>query len=140
MFVVNVSGVHMTIYRLVEYRVRKSGRYVFFRSDFNDLGSRSQVGRALLRMCTRGTLLKIGYGVYTKARRNRINNNVMLASPGGADAVFIEVLIRLKLSYELTGLTADYVEGRISQIPACMEVKLKRRMYRKLTIGKRIYN
>lgn len=130
----------MTVYELVSRRVRLSRRYVFFRSDFKELGGRTQVGRSLLRMCTAGELLKIGHGVYAKARRNRINNNIMIASPGGADAVFIEVLMRLNLSYEWTGMTADYMQGNTSQVPAFIEVKLKRRLYRKLTIGKRIFN
>ncbi len=130
----------MTVYELVERRIRRSRRYVFLRSDFNELGSPSQVGRSLLRLCKSGRLLKIGHGVYTKARFNRISNNVMPASPGGADAVFIAVLRRLNLSYELTGMTADYMQGKTSQVPAFMEVKLKKRLYRKLIIGKLLYN
>ncbi|CEE93595.1 S-adenosylhomocysteine hydrolase (fragment) [Xenorhabdus nematophila str. Anatoliense] len=38
-----------------------------------------------------GQLLKVGYGVYTKARKNSITGKIMPASPGG--------LLRLSLKH-----------------------------------------
>lgn len=63
--------------------------------------------------------------MYAKARRNRINSRLMIASPGGPDAVLIATLDRLKVPYELKGLTAAYAAGKSTQIPAFMEVKPK---------------
>lgn len=130
----------MTIVDCVEIRIKRSRRDVFLRDDFNDLGGYDQVGRALRKMSSKGVLLRIGYGVYAKARRNRINNRLMIASPGGPDAVFIATLGRLKVPYELSGLTAAYFAGKTTQIPALIEVKVKKRFSRKITIGNRKYN
>lgn len=130
----------MTIAERVETRIKRSKRDVFLRNDFNDLGGYDQIGRALRQMCTKGLLLKIGYGVYAKARRNRINNRLMVASMGGADGVLIATLERLKVPYELSGLTEAYTAGKTTQIPVCMEVKVKKRFSRKLLIGNREFN
>lgn len=130
----------MTIADRVEARIKRSKRDVFLREDFDDLGGYDQIGRALRKMCEKGQLLKVGYGVYAKARRNRINHRLMLASPGGPDAVLIATLNRLKVPYELKGLTAAYAAGKSTQVPAFMEVKPKKRFSRKLKIGNREFN
>ncbi|HGY1078535.1 TPA: S-adenosylhomocysteine hydrolase, partial [Aeromonas salmonicida subsp. salmonicida] len=72
----------MTIADRVEARIKRSKRDVFLREDFDDLGGYDQIGRALRQMCEKGLLLKVGYGVHAKARRNRINSRLMIASPG----------------------------------------------------------
>lgn len=130
----------MTIADRVEARIKRSKRDVFLREDFDDLGGYDQIGRALRQMCEKGLLLKVGYGVYAKARRNRINGRLMIASPGGPDAVLIATLDRLQVPYELKGLTAAYAAGKSTQVPAFMEVKPKKRFSRKLKIGSRVFN
>ena len=130
----------MTIADRVEARIKRSKRDVFLREDFDDLGGYDQIGRALRQMCEKGLLLKVSYGVYAKARRNRINSRLMIASPGGPDAVLIATLDRLKVPYELKGLTAAYAAGKSTQVPAFMEVKPKKRFSRKLKIGSRVFN
>lgn len=130
----------MTIAERVEARIKRSKRDVFLREDFDDLGGYDQVGRALRQMCEKGLLMKVGYGVYAKARRNRINNRLMIAAPGGPDAVLIATLDRLNVPYELKGLTAAYSVGKSTQIPAFIEVKPKKRFSRKLKIGSREFN
>ena len=91
-------------------------------------------------MCSKELIIKIGYGVYAKARRNRINNRLMIAANGGPDRVLIETLERLDVPYEFSGLTAAYVAGSTTQIPAYMEVKVKKRFSRKLSIGNKQIN
>lgn len=130
----------VTIYDHIEIRIKASRRDIFLRNDFKEFGSYRQVGRALQLMCSKGLLLKIGYGLYAKARRNRINNSLMVASLGGPDGVFISVLERLKIPYELTGLTAAYAEGKTTQVPAYFEVKVKKRFTRKIYIGAKRFN
>ncbi len=130
----------MTIAERVETRIKRSKRDVFIRDDFSDIGGYDQIGRALRQMCAKELIMKIGYGVYVKARRNRINNRLMIAANGGPDSVLIETLDRLKIPYEVSGLTAAYIAGSTTQIPASMEVKVKKRFSRKLAIGNRQIN
>ena len=53
--------------RLLNRIARKRGD-VFLRADFGDLGGYDQVGRALRRLVRKGRLMKVGYGIYTRAR------------------------------------------------------------------------
>lgn len=130
----------MTIADRVQTRISRSKRNVFIRDDFSDLGGYDQIGRALKSMCSKELVMKIGYGIYVKARRNRINNRLMIAAEGGADGVLIETLERLNIPYEFSGLTAAYMAGTTTQIPASMEIKVKKRFSRKLEIGKKQIN
>ena len=62
----------MTIKARIQSRLKRSKRYVFTRDDFKDIAGYDQVGRVLRDLVREGQLLKVGYGVYTKARRNGI--------------------------------------------------------------------
>ncbi|ELH0896867.1 S-adenosylhomocysteine hydrolase [Vibrio fluvialis] len=130
----------MNIAKRVEIRIKRSKRQVYMRADFSDLGSYAQIGKALRQMCSKEILIKIGYGVYAKARRNRINNRLMFAACGGPDSVLIETLERLKIPYEFSGLTASYHEGSSTQIPAYLEIKIKKRFSRKLVLDTKKFN
>ncbi|EEU9356900.1 S-adenosylhomocysteine hydrolase, partial [Escherichia coli] len=69
----------MTIKARIQSRLKRSKRYVFTRDDFKDIAGYDQVGRVLRELVREGQLLKVGYGVYTKARRNGITGKVMPA-------------------------------------------------------------
>jgi hypothetical protein len=74
--------------------------YVFTRKDFNDLAGYDKVGRVLRELVKEGQLMKVGYGVYTKARQNTITGKLMPTVPGRwFAAVVIEALERLKVDY-----------------------------------------
>ncbi len=66
----------------IQSRLNRSKRYVFTRDDFRDIAGYDQVGRALRTLVNEGKLMKVGYGVYTKARRNIITGKIMPAAPG----------------------------------------------------------
>jgi hypothetical protein len=83
---------NMTIKARIQSRLKRSKRYVFTRDDFKDIAGYDQVGRALRDLIKEGQLLKVGYGVYTKARQNSITGKVMPAAPGGSAAVIVEAL------------------------------------------------
>lgn len=113
----------MTIKARIQSRLKRSKRYVFTRDDFKDLAGYDQIGRALRELMKEGQLLKVGYGVYTKARQNAITGKLMPAAPGGSAAVMIEALERLKVDYRLAGATSAYNSGKSTQIPASLEIK-----------------
>ena len=117
----------MTIKARIQSRLKRSKRYVFTRDDFKDIAGYDQVGRVLRDLVREGQLLKVGYGVYTKARRNGITGKVMPAAPGGSSAVIVETLERLKVRYRFAGATQAYNSGTSTQIPASPEIKTPRR-------------
>ncbi|EEV5793175.1 TPA: DUF6088 family protein [Escherichia coli] len=125
----------MTIKARIQSRLKRSKRYVFTRDDFKDIAGYDQVGRVLRDLVREGQLLKVGYGVYTKARRNGITGKVMPAAPGGSSAVIVETLERLKVRYRFAGATQGYNSGTSTQIPASPEIKTPRRFKRVLSVG-----
>lgn len=125
----------MTTKAKIQSRLKRSKRYVFTRRDFRDLSGYDQIGRALRELVADGQLIKVGYGVYTKARKNVITGKLMPAAPGGSAAVVIEALDRLKIDYRLTGTTEAYNSGSSNQIPSILEIKTSPRFKRKLSIG-----
>ena len=125
----------MTTKARIQSRLKRSKRYVFTRDDFKDLAGYDQIGRALRELVKEGLLLKVGYGVYTKARQNAITGKLMPAAPGGSAAVVIEALDRLKVDYRLVGATSAYNNGKSTQIPASLEIKTSPRFKRALSVG-----
>ena len=81
-------------------KIRKSRRMVFLRDDFAALGGYDQVGRVLRQLEAQGRLVRIGKGLYAKARPNRITGKPMIAAPGGFDQAAKEALNRLGVQWE----------------------------------------
>ena len=52
---------------------------VSLRGDFIDLGGYDQVGRALRQLAQKGKILKIGYGLYAKARVSPLTGEALPA-------------------------------------------------------------
>jgi hypothetical protein len=126
---------NMTTKARIQSRLKRSKRYVFTRDDFKDIAGYDQIGRALRALVKEGVLLKVGYGVYTKARRNSITGKLMPASPGGSAAVIVETLDRLKVRYRVTDATRAYNSGKSTQIPVSAGIKTPSRFKRVLSVG-----
>ncbi len=118
----------------IESKIRRSSRDVFLRTDFERLADYDQVGRALRGLVANGKLLKVGYGLYAKARPNRLNGEPMLAAGGGFSAVAEEALKRLKVDWEQSSAVKAYQTGS-TQVPANAEVLVRQRFNRKIGTG-----
>ena len=60
--------------RLLKRIDRKRGD-VFLRSDFDDLGGYDQVGRVLRKIVREGQLIRVGQGLYARARPSITSGN-----------------------------------------------------------------
>lgn len=131
----------MTINRKVQTRVKRSKGSVFLRSNFKDIADYDQVGRALRELVQEGLLIKIGYGLYARARINRITGSAMADNPSGSDGVVIEAMEKLGVEYQLDDLSRMNLSGDSTQIPAKVKIIPKNtRFTRKIAIGKQFVN
>ena len=131
----------MTIQDRLETRIKRAKRSVFMRSDFADIADYDQVGRGLRNLVRDGLLLKIGYGLYVRARVNRITGTLMPDHPAGNDGVLIEAMERLGVDYQLDDLSLKSLSGENSQIPASIKIIPKSsRFTRKIAVGKQRVN
>jgi hypothetical protein len=117
-------------------RIKRSRRVVFLRSDFKKLGGYDQVGRALRLLISEGKLIKLGYGLYGKARPNYFTGEPMLDSDYGFAQVAEQALKRLGVAWHRS--EADKLEAlqnyeEVSQqIPMRAEVVILDRFSRKI--------
>lgn len=130
----------MTIASKVKTRVNRSKRYVFARADFSDIAGYDQVGRELRKLVKAGLLIRIGYGLYTKARTNSITGEIMPASPGGADGVILEAIEKLGVDYKFDDFSQRSIDGDSLQIPASFQIITNNRFKRKIIVSNRAVN
>ena len=127
-----------TLIGQVARRIGRMKRNVFIRGDFDDLGGYDQVGRALRKLVADGRLVRLGYGIYAKARQSSITREPMLANRGGFVAAAREALDRLSKSnrqfkgWEPSRAELDYNEGCTTQVPANATVVINGRLSRKI--------
>ena len=131
----------MTIQSRIQTRVKRSKRSVFLRSDFKDIADYDQVGRGLRNLISDGLLMKIGYGLYVRARVNRITGKLMPDSAAGADGVVIEAMEKLGVDYQFDDLSNLNFSGNSTQIPAKVKITPKSaRFTRKIAVGTQLVN
>lgn len=114
--------------RLLKRIERKRGD-VFLRSDFADLGGYDQVGRILRSLVGQGRLIKVGFGIYTRAVSSPFSDTPV---PPKGLATLNEALKRLDIETAPSRLEQDYNAGRTTQVPTGRVVAVGRRVRRKL--------
>lgn len=130
----------MTIASKMKMRINRSKQYVFARADFTDIAGYDQVGRVLKKFVDTGDLLRIGYGLYTKARKNRITGKLMPASPAGADGVILEAIEKLGVDYKFDEFSQRSIDGDSLQVPASFQIITNNRFKRKIVVSNRAIN
>ncbi|MDE1333956.1 DUF6088 family protein [Vibrio aestuarianus] len=122
-------------------KIKRSRRYVFERKDFDDVASYDQVGRALRQLVKQGDLIKIGYGLYTKAKLNSLTGKPMPTHPGGTDALMREILKMKGVDFEMDSLSWQSLSGQSTQIPSSIQYSWNPKQFnRKLVVGNRVLN
>jgi hypothetical protein len=114
--------------RLLKKIDRKRGD-VFLRADFADLGGYDQVGRALRRLVRRGQLMKIGFGLYSRAVKSPFDDRPI---PPNGLSTLREALKRVGIETLPSRSVQDYNEGRTTQVPTGRVVGVLRRVRRQI--------
>lgn len=114
---------------------RRQGEVVL-RADFEKLGSPAQISRGLKALTKDGVIVRLGYGVYAKAKKSTLSGEpiprVTLA------ALAQEALMRLGVEPQLGRAQREYAEGATTQIPVFTTFNTgARRITRKLKVGLR---
>ena len=116
----------------LEKRIARKRGDVFLREDFRDLGGYDQVGRALRNLVRKGELLKLGYGIYTRATRSPFTDKPV---PPKGLRTFKEALTRLGVEIVPTRLEAAYNAGKSTQVPTGRVVGVRGRVSRRIGYG-----
>jgi len=114
----------------VSARIARKNNAVFVREDFKDIGGYDQIGRILRQLAANGKLIKIGYGLYAKAKRSSLTGDIVPIAP--LPVLAKEALERLGVQIAPSRLEQDYNAGRTTQIPTGRMIAVKGRISRKI--------
>ena len=117
--------------RLLKRIDRKRGD-VFLRADFDDLGGYDQVGRALRQLVREGRLVKVGQGLYARARPSITSGAPV---PVGGLSALKAALRRVGVETLPSRLEQAYNAGDTTQVPTGRVVGVSRRVRRKIGYG-----
>ncbi len=109
---------------------------IVLRSDFERMGSQSQISRVLVDFVREGRLVRIGYGVFAKARRSSLSGKPVPRQP--LEVLVAEALRRLNIEASVGQPEQEYASGKSTQVPILTTFNTgRRRISRKLMLGKR---
>ncbi len=119
--------------RMVRSIAMRKGEVVL-RADFESIGSSSQISRALKVLIDTGRIVRLGYGVYAKARYSTLTGKPVPRVT--LEELAQETLIKLGVRVQLGSAQAAYAEGKSTQIPVRTTFNTgQRRISRKITVG-----
>lgn len=118
-----------TLEMQLQRRIDSRSADVCLRADFNDLSGYDQVGRALRGLVKRGRLMKIGYGLYSRAVKYPFDGS--LVPPKGLSTLR-EALKRVGIETLPSRSVRDYNAGRTTQVPTGRVVGVRQRVRRKI--------
>lgn len=119
-----------TLEMKVMKRIARKRGDVFLREDFDDLGGYDQVGRVLKQLVAKGTLLKIGLGIYTRAVPSPFDGRPVPVK--GVSRLMKEALGRIGVEASPSQAERDYNAGLTTQVPTGRVVGVNKRVRRKL--------
>ncbi|MCB1551892.1 MAG: hypothetical protein KDJ26_07840 [Alphaproteobacteria bacterium] len=111
-------------------RIDRSKQNVFMRGDFEDLGHYDQIGRALHALIKEKMLIRIGHGLYAKAKKSSLSGKVVPVKP--LPDLAKEALERLGFETAPSRLQCDYNAGKTTQVPTGRVIGVKGRVKRKI--------
>lgn len=122
--------------RLSRSIARSKNKTVFLRKDFDAFGSPSRVTRAISELIEEGRIVRLGYGVYAKARPSKLSEGIVpvLSLPELA----YQALERLGANPGPGAAQRRYNSGETTQIPMSDVFAVSKRINRKLSFGDRV--
>lgn len=120
-----------TIEGKIESRITKKAATVFLREDFLDLAGYDQVGRSLQSLTRKGKLIKIGYGLYAKAKISSLTGRYVPIEP--LPVLARKALTRLGVIVTPSQAERDYTQGYSTQVPTGRLLGINKRVSRKIS-------
>lgn len=114
----------------IKYRITRSKDFVFLIKDFLDLSGRDQVLRSLRELIADNILLKVGKGIYVKARRSFINGQIVPVEDMRTIAIF--ALKKLGIQTCFTQAEQDYNDYKSTQVPNGFIIGVRKLVTRKI--------
>ena len=129
----------MNITNRIRRSIRNRSDLVFRPSDFQSFGSEASVKRALKELTDIGVLVRLGVGLYAKAKPSVISGKPIPIQP--LEVLGPQALTKLGVRLKASLQTAEYNAGRSTQIPIGIVVNIgKQRISRKIGFNGKFIN
>lgn len=119
-----------TLESKTKYRLSRSKNSVFTPQDFFDLSDRDQVGRVLRKLVAQQSLIKIGYGLYAKAKKSSLTGRTIPEK--GLPDLAKDALAKLGVRVMPSSFDQEYNWGTTTQVPTGRVIGVKGRVSRKI--------
>lgn len=117
----------------IRYRIKRSKSSVFLLKDFDDLSNKNQVGRVLRELIKQKLLIKIGYGLYSRAKKSNLTDRIIPEK--GLIEAGKEALTKLGIKMYPTTYETLYNNFQSTQVPTGRVIGVKSRITRKISEG-----
>lgn len=128
-----------TIKNRIKRSISTSKSNVFIRSDFTgsrcQFGSYSQVGRALKELVNEAVLVKVGYGVYVKAKISVLSGNPIPSIH--LTEIGLQLMKKLGIEADVGYFRRLNRDGKSTQVPMRDVIAVSKPITRKIKWGKK---
>lgn len=120
----------------IKASVSRSKSEVFLRKEFEKFGDSAQVGRALRSLLKDGCLVRVGYGLYAKARPSALSGSPVPRA--SLIEIGLEAMRKLGVKSDVGKDARALRDGKSTQVPMLAVIAVgKSRIRRKIGFGKR---
>lgn len=116
--------------RKIKNKINEIPYKVLLRKDFEQLGEYGKVGRVLKNLVSEGKIIKVGYGIYVKAKVSSISGKIIPEI--SLRELAIEALTRLGIEVIEAKTTIAYNNGQSEQVPTGRLIAVKNFTNRKI--------
>jgi hypothetical protein len=125
----------MNLFARIVYAISIAESDIFLTRDFKSMGSSTQVNRVLRRLLENGSLVRIGLGIYARAKISVLTKKPIPVRP--ISVLAPEVFKRLGVEVCASRATQEYNAGKTTQVPVHFVVNTgNRRIRRVIRFGK----
>ena len=122
-----------TLKQKMETRINRRKGFVVLRADFADLGDYDHVGRVLRILVKEEILVKLGQGIYAKAKRSALTGE--LVPQGGIIQATREALTKLGVKVLPSSLERSYIADSSTHVPTGSLIGTNKRVRRVIRYG-----
>jgi len=126
----------ITVKEKVIAKIKRSSSIVFLRKEFDRLGDYRQVSRAVNQVTASGILVKVGFGLYAKARPSTLDGKPVPTKP--LINIGLEVMHKIGVKADVGRDVKALQKGLSNQVPMLPIINIgNARVSRKISVGKR---
>ena len=119
-----------TLEKRIQYRIKRQKNSVFMLSDFQDLSDKDQIGRVLRKLLAKNLIVKVGQGLYARAKISKATNRPIPEKD--IRSIAIEALKKMNVKIVQSEYDLNYNTKETTQVPTGRLIAIKGRVSRKI--------